>query len=407
MELVHETEAPLAIHGGRPVRKTLLPYGRQQIDPEDIQAVSEVLHSDWITTGPKVSIFEEALAEYVGARYAVSFSSGTAALHGAAFAGGLGQGDEAITTPLTFCATANCVLYQGAAPVFVDVCSDTLNIDPEQISKVISSRTKAIIPVDYAGNPANYDLIMELAAKYGLVLIEDAAHALGAEYKGRKLGSLAHMTIFSFHPVKHITTGEGGMVTTDSRDFAERLRMFRNHGINRDLEQRQTTGQWQYDMVELGYNYRLTDIGSALGLSQLSKIEEKLMRRRKIAKQYQLAFKQMPGIILPEELPETVSAWHIFPVRFNSEIFTGLRNDILSALRAENIGVNVHYIPLHYHTYYRNRFGYKGGEFPNVEAAYESLLSLPIFPAMSEKDINDVINAVKKVTHYFLDFTAG
>ncbi len=402
MNLAPETADPLAIHGGRPVRKTLLPYGRQQIDPEDIQVVNKVLSSDWITTGPKVGAFEDALAEYVGAKYAVSFSSGTAALHGAVFASGLGPGDEAITSPLTFCATANCVLYQGAEPVFVDVCSDTLNIDPTEISKTISSRTKVILPVDYAGNPAEYDVIIDLAEKHGLVIIEDAAHSLGAEYKGRKVGGLTHMTIFSFHPVKHITTGEGGMVTTNSMEFAERLRRFRNHGINRDLGQRQADGHWQYDMVELGYNYRLTDIGSALGLSQLNKIEAKLDRRREIVRQYTLAFKEIPGIALLEELPEILSAWHLFPIRLQPEVYPGLRNNILSALRAENIGVNVHYIPLHFHTYYRNRFGYKGGEFPKTEAAYDSLVSLPIFPAMNDQDVKDVIRAVRKVTHYYL-----
>jgi len=278
MAVVGRKEATLAIHGGQPVRKTLLPYGHQNIDEDDIRAVVEVLRSDWITTGPKVAEFEEAFAEYVGARYAVSFSSGTAALHGAAFAASLGPGDEAITTPMTFCATANCVLYQGARPVFADVCPDTLNLDPDEVGRRITSHTKAILPVDYAGHPADLDPLLELADRHGLVVIEDACHALGAEYKGRRVGSISHMTMFSFHPVKHITTGEGGMVTTNDVELARRLRMFRNHGIDSDARQRQAQGQWYYEMVALGYNYRLTDIGCALGLSQLRRLDANLAR---------------------------------------------------------------------------------------------------------------------------------
>ena len=259
----------LAINGGSPVRKTLLPYGRQTLDDDDIHAIVNVLRSDWLTTGPKVEEFEEAFAARVGAKYAVSFSSGTAALHGAAFAAGLKAGDEAITTPMTFCATANCALYQGARPVFADVCRDTLNLDPEQAITKITSKTRAILPVDYAGHPADLDAILQIAERNGLIVIEDACHALGAEYRGRLVGSIAHMTVFSFHPVKHLTTGEGGMVTTERPDLAKTLRRFRNHGIDSDARQRQTAGQWHYEMVLLGFNYRLTDIGCALGLSQM------------------------------------------------------------------------------------------------------------------------------------------
>jgi perosamine synthetase len=273
----------LAVDGGTPVRNTLLPYGRQSIEEDDIQAVVDVLRSDWLTTGPKVAEFEEAFAARVGAKYAVSFSSGTAALHGAAFAAGLKPGDEAITTPMTFAATANCVLYQGATPVFADVSADTLNLDPEKVAAQITPRTRAIIPVDYAGHPADLDAIMELAERHGLVVIEDACHALGAEYRGRRTGSIADLTVFSFHPVKHLATGEGGMVTTDRADCAEALRRFRNHGISSDARQRQAEGQWRYEMVLLGFNYRLTDIACALGLSQLKKLEANLSRRREIA----------------------------------------------------------------------------------------------------------------------------
>src|SRR5438552_9487799 len=307
----------LAIHGGRPVRDTLLPYGHQSIDEEDIQAVVKVLRSDWITTGPTVGEFEEAFAGYVGARHAVSFSSGTAALHGAAFAAGLEPAAEAITTPLTFCATANCVVYQGATPVFADVCTDTLNIDPQEVARRITTNTRAILPVDYAGHPADLDIILDLADRHNLVVIEDASHALGADYKGRRVGSISHMTVFSFHPVKHVTTGEGGMVTTDRPELAARLRLFRNHGINSDARQRQTAGQWYYEMVALGYNYRLTDIASALGLAQLRKLDANLMRRRQIARLYEAAFSEMPAVIHPPERSEVSSAWHLYPIRLD------------------------------------------------------------------------------------------
>src|SRR3984893_8982569 len=251
MQITSSTEM-LAVDGGTPVRKTLLPYGRQSIGEDDVQAVVDVLRSDWLTTGPKIGEFEEAFAARVGAKYAVSFSSGTAALHGAAFAAGLEPGDEAITTPLTFAATANCVLYQGATPVFADVSADTLNLDPEKAAARITRRTRAILPVDYAGHPADFDAILRLADRHGLVVIEDACHALGAEYRGKQVGSLAYMTVFSFHPVKHITTGEGGMVTTSDSSLAQTLRRFRNHGINSDARQRQAAGEWHYEMVLLG-----------------------------------------------------------------------------------------------------------------------------------------------------------
>src|ERR1700691_2967152 len=281
----------LAVDGGTPVRKTLLPYGRQLIGEDDIQAVVDVLRSDWLTTGPKVEEFEDSFAAWVGAKYAVSFSSGTAALHGAAFAAGLEPGDEAITSPMTFAATANCVLYQGATPVFADVSADTLNLDPEKAAARVTRRTRAILPVDYAGHSAEMDAILELAAHHGLVVIEDGCHALGAEYRGRRTGSIADMTVFSFHPVKHLATGEGGMVTTDSADYAETLRRFRNHGISGDARQRQADGQWRYEMVLLGFNYRLTDIACALGLSQLNKLEKNFSRRREIAAHYATEFR--------------------------------------------------------------------------------------------------------------------
>jgi len=400
------SEEQLAIEGGRPVRQTLLPYGHESIDEDDISAVVDVLRSDWITTGPRVAEFEEAFARRVGARHAVSFSSGTAALHAAAHSAGLKPGDEAITTPMTFCATANCVLYQGAKPVFADVFSDTLNIDPEQIRARITEKTKAIIPVDYAGHPADLDQILELADEKGLVVIEDACHALGARYKGRDIGGICDMTVFSFHPVKHITTGEGGMVCTDDDQLAEGLRHFRNHGIEGDARQRQAKGQWYYEMVELGFNYRLTDIGCVLGLSQLKKLDQNLARRREIAARYNSELKDLPGMVLPSTRPEAMPAWHLYPIRFDLSSFRVGRSEIFAALRTENIGVNVHYIPVHAHPFYRQRFGYSGGEYPVAEAAYETLISLPMFHGMTDQDAKSVIDAVEKVFGHYAILTA-
>jgi perosamine synthetase len=391
----------LAIDGGSPVRESFLPYGRQSIDEADIQAVVEVLRSDWLTTGPKVAEFEESFAARVGAAHAVSFSSGTAALHAAAFAAGLTVGDEAITTPLTFAATANCVLYQGAIPVFADVSKDTLNLDPEQITAKISSKTRAILPVDYAGHPADLTPILEIARRHGLIVIEDACHALGAEYERKRVGSITDMTVFSFHPVKHVTTGEGGMVTTNNPRFAETLRRFRNHGISSEARQRQGAGQWHYEMVLLGFNYRLPDFACALGIQQLRKLDANLARRREIAALYTAAFREMPGVIPPAVLANVNPAWHLYPIRLDLAKLTADRAQIFRALRAENIGVNVHYIPVHLHPYYRERFGYKGGEYPVAEQAYEQLISLPMFHAMSEQDAEDVIRAVAKVTEHY------
>jgi perosamine synthetase len=401
MTLAPAISEVLAIHGGQPVRKALLPYGRQSIDESDIQAVVETLRSDWLTTGPKVTEFEEAMAAWVGAKYAISFSSGTGALHAAAFAAGLQLGDEAITSPLTFAATANCVLYQGATPVFADVVEDTLNLDPELAATRITARTKAILPVDYAGHPAELDSILELAERRGLIVIEDACHALGADYRGRRVGSITHMTVFSFHPVKHLTTGEGGMVTTDNPLFAETLRRFRNHGISSDARQRQSAGQWHYEMVLLGFNYRLSDMACALGLAQMKKLEGNLARRRQIAARYAAEFRSMPGVLPPRTRQDVNSAWHLYPIRLDLTRLAAGRTEVFRALRAENIGVNVHYIPVHLHPYYRDRFGYKGGEYPVAEAAYESLISLPMFHGMADGDIDDVIRALSKVLAHF------
>jgi len=392
----------LAIDGGSPVRASFLPYGRQSVEEADVQAVVEVLRSEWLTTGPKVGEFEEAFAARVGATHAVSFSSGTAALHAASFAAGLKAGDEAVTTPITFAATANCVLYQGATPVFADVSSDTLNLDPEQVARKVSANTRAILPVDYAGHPADLSPILEIAKRHRCIVIEDACHALGAEYGGRRVGSIADMTVFSFHPVKHITTGEGGMVTTDNPQFAETLRRFRNHGFSSEARERQQTGQWHYEMVLLGFNCRLPDIACALGLEQLKRLEANLVRRRAIAAMYAVAFREIPGVIPPPVRDGVNSAWHLYPIRLDLSRLTANRAQVFRALRAENIGVNVHYIPVHYHPYYRDRFGSRIGEFPVAETAYDRLISLPMFHGMNDGDVEDVIHAVEKVLAHYL-----
>lgn len=388
----------LAIHGGRPVRENLLPYGRQALTEEDVTSVVDVLRSDWITTGPKVAEFEEAFAAAADARYAVSFSSGTASLHAAVFAAGIEAGDEVITSPLTFCATANAVLYQGATPVFADVQGDTLTINPTEVERRVTERTAAILPVDYAGHPADLEALSAIADRHNLVMIEDAAHALGARYHGRQVGAIAHMTVFSFHPVKHLTTGEGGMVTTDDIRLADRLRAFRNHGIASDARTRQEGGQWYYEMTALGFNYRLPDIGCALGLSQLPRLAANVARRCDIAARYATALAGVPGLTLPTTATGVEHAWHLYPVRVDAG---GDRSEVVRALRAEGLGVNVHYVPVHLHPYYRERFGYRGGECPIAEDAYARLISLPMFHAMADQDVEDVVTAVRKVMAYF------
>jgi len=387
----------LAIEGGMPVRKTLLPYGRQWIDEEDIETVVQVLRSPWITTGPKIAEFEEAFAKLVGAKYAVAVSSGTAALHAAMYAIGIKPGDEVIVPAMTFAASANCVVFQGGTPVFVDVDPETLLIDPKQVKAKITPRTKAVIAVDYTGQPCDYDVLRSIADRHGLILVADACHALGATYKGRLVGSLADLNVFSFHPVKHITTGEGGMITTDNPDFAERMRIFRNHGITTDYRQREKQGSWFYEMVDLGYNYRITDIQCALGLSQLNKLPGWVKRRQEIAQKYNAAFAEFPAIRPLKVRADVSHAYHLYVVRLDLSQLRATRAEIFTALRAEGIGVNVHYIPVHLHPFYRERFGTGPGLCPVAEAAYEEIITLPLFPRMSDNDVEDVITAVRKV----------
>ena len=388
----------LAIKGGKPVRSSLLPYGHQWIDDEDIASVVRVLKSDWITQGPKVDEFEEKVAEYCGARYAVAVSSGTAALHAACSVAGISQGDEAITTPITFAATANSVIYCGGKPVFADIREETLNIDVKEIEKKLSSKTKAILPVDFAGHPADLDEIRAIAEERKLIVIEDACHALGAEYNGKKIGSLSDMTVFSFHPVKHITTGEGGMVLTDNEEFYEKLKVFRHHGIVKDNLGK---GPWHYDIYNPGYNFRITDFQCALGISQMKKLDRFVKRRREIAARYNQAFAGMKELVTPIEGEDVKAAYHIYVIQLRTELLKVGRKELFKALRAEGIGVNVHYMPLHLHPYYQKEFGYKKGDYPNAERYYERAITLPIFPKMGDRDVDDVIEAVYKVVHYY------
>lgn len=385
----------------KPIRPSYLPYGKQWIEDCDIEAVVEVLKGDYLTTGPYISKFEQAVAQYVGAKYAVAFSNGTAALHGACFAAGIDQGDEVITTPMTFAASANCVLYQGGIPVFVDIDEKTYNIDPNKIEEKITDKTKAIIPVDFTGQPVELDRILEIAKKYNLVVIEDAAHALGATYKGRKIGSICDMTMFSFHPVKHITSGEGGIITTNNKEYYEKLLQFRSHGITRDREKlNEYHGPWYYEMQFLGYNYRMTDIQAALGTSQLKKIDQFIELRRKYVAMYNEAFKDIDEIITPFQHEDGQSSWHLYIIRLKLNKLKASRLEIFEALQQQNIGVNVHYIPVYFHPYYR-QLGYKKGICPNAEKLYEEMITLPLFPAMSEEDVNDVIKAVKRTIDYY------
>ncbi len=384
----------------QPVRAHHLPYGRQTLDESDIQAVVAALRSDWLTTGPLVERFERAFAEFVGASEAVAVSNGTAALHAAMFAAGVGPGDEVIVPALTFVATANAAVYQGGKPVFVDVCDDNLLIDVAEVERKLTERTRAVVCVDYAGHPCDYDPLLELVRKHRLILIADACHAPGALYKGRKVGTLADLNTFSAHPVKHFTTGEGGLITTNDTEMAARMRIFRNHGIDTDHRLRQERGTFHYEMQSLGYNYRITDFQCALGESQLQKLPQWVHRRRQIARRYDAFFQNFPLARPLVTSPDVEHAYHLYVIRLDLGRLKADRRTIFSQMRAEGIGVNVHYLPVPLHPYYRETFQTRPGGWPRAEAAYEELLSLPIFPGMSDQDVDDVTEALTKVlTH--------
>jgi len=375
----------------------MIPYGKQTIEEDDIQAVVAALRSDWLTTGPLVETFEKLFADFVGSRHAVAVSNGTAALHAAMYGLDIKPGDEVIVSPMTFAASANCVVFQGGTPVFADIDPHTLLIDPKSVEEKITSRTKAIVAVDYAGQPCDYDVLRKIALRNNLALVADACHSLGAKYKGRNVGTLADLSVFSFHPVKHITTGEGGMITTSDENLVKQMRIFRNHGITSDHRQREKERSWFYEMTDLGYNYRLTDFQCALGISQLAKLPKWISRRQEIAKHYDEAFSTIDGID-PLVLSRDVShAYHLYVIRVNERKIGKDRGVVFRSLRSSGIGANVHYIPVHLHPYYRKKFGTGPGQCPIAESAYEQIISLPIFPRMTLVEVNHVIQAIRKV----------
>ena len=392
----------LAIFGGTPVRETPIAYGKQCVEQDDIDAVVETLRSDFITCGPKVDALEEKLCEVTGARYAVVVSNGTAALHLAALAAGFGEGDEVIVSSVTFAASSNCVLYCGAKPVFADIRPDTYNIDPESIEKLITPRTKGIVAVDFTGQAVEHDAIREICKKHNLILIEDAAHAIGTKYKGRPVGSIADMTCFSFHPVKTVTSGEGGAITTNDEQLYHRLMRLRTHGITRNPEEmvHPTDALWYNEQVELGYNYRMTEFQAALLLSQLKKLPKFSAHRKEIVEKYDKAFSEMPEIFVQREIPESDTTRHLYILRLNLDKLTCDRRQFFDALYAENTRPQVHYLPVYWHSYYE-KLGYQKGICPNAEKYYEEVMSIPLYYSLTDADTDDVIRAVKKVVEYY------
>ncbi len=370
-----------------------LPYGRQWIEEEDVRAVAEILRADWITTGPRVPAFEAAVARFVGAREGVAVSSGTAALHAAIHAAGVGEGDEVVVPAMTFASSANAVVFEGGTPIFADVDPDTLLLDPAEVERRLTPRTRAVMAVDYAGQPCDYEVLRQICRSHDLTLIADACHALGAAYRGQRVGTLADLTAFSFHPVKHITTGEGGMVMTDSSERATRMRTFRNHGISSEARMRERQATWHYEMVELGYNDRLTDFQCALGMSQLKRLKDWLARRRALAAHYDQFLAALDGVTPLTVREDVEHAYHLSVVRVEGG-GEARRDAVFQAMRARGIGVNVHYIPVHLHPFYRERFGTGEGQLPISEQAYEEILTLPLFPRMSEADVDEVVTSL-------------
>jgi UDP-4-amino-4,6-dideoxy-N-acetyl-beta-L-altrosamine transaminase len=370
-----------------------IPYGHQWIDDDDIEEVVKVLRSDWITTGPKIEEFENALCKYIGCKYAVAVNSGTSALDIAVQSIGLPEGSKVITTPFTFVATSNAILYNGLKPVFADICSDTFNIDPDEIRKKISKDTRAIIYVDYAGQPCDIKAIKEIADEFDLYLIDDASHAIGAEYEGVKVGNFADLTIFSFHPVKHITTGEGGAAVTDDKELYEKLLLLRNHGIDKDAQDRYgPDASWAYDMKYLGRNYRITDFQAALGVSQLKKLDEFIEKRSELTSRYDELLSDVDAVRLPVVRGNVKHVWHLYTVLLDESIN---RDGLFKYMRAANIGVNVHYIPVYRHSYYVRNFGFDPEDFPVTENVFKRIITLPLYPQMSIDDISYICGKIE------------
>ncbi len=393
----------LAIEGGYPVRGGKIYYGRQWIGEDDIRAVEEVLRSDYITCGPKVDEFEQELARYTGAKYAVAVSNGTAALHCACLAAGIGPGDEVITTPLTFAASANCALYCGARPVFADVDPHTYNIDPASVRAHITDKTKAIVAVDFTGQAVRHEELRAICDEFGLVFIEDAAHAIATKYKGQQVGSLADLTCFSFHPVKTITGGEGGAVTTNDEALYRKLVLAHTHGIPHDealMQDAPHEGPWCYEQISLGYNYRMTDFQAALLVSQLHKVDHFAARRKQIVSAYNKAFANMPELILQQEIPESDTCRHLYIIRLALDKLTCTRRQFFDAMSAENVQCQVHYVPVYWFPYYQ-ALGYEKGLCPVAEEIYQGIMSIPLYPKMTDQDVEDTIHAVKKVVEAY------
>ena len=392
----------LALYGGKPVRKAKLGYGHQYIDEADIQAVVKVLKSDFLTSGPEVEKLEKRLCTLTGAPYCTTVSNGTAALHVACLAAGIQPGDEVITTPVTFAATANAILYCGGTPVFADIDPTTYEIDPESVERCITEKTKAVIAVDFTGAPCDYDALRSICRKHHLYLIEDAAHSIGTSYRGMPVGQIADLTTFSFHPVKTITAGEGGAVMSKDPELAQRVLMFARHGITRDqrLLQEQGNSNWYYEQHMLGYNYRLTDLQCALALSQLDKLDRFAAQRRKLVRRYNEALEELPEVCIQKEYEGADTVRHLYILRLKPDHLSCGRQEFYDAMQAENIGVNVHYIPVYWFPYYQS-LGYRRGLCPNAEVYYENSMTLPFYYSMTDRDQEDVIRAVKKVVEYY------
>lgn len=392
----------LAIFGGAPVRETPIHYGKQYIDQADVDAVAETLVSPALTGGPKVTELEQKLCHITGAKYAVAVSNGTAALHLAAMAAGFGKGDEVIVSSITFAASSNSVLYVGAKPVFADIRHTTYNIDPDSVERLITPRTKGIVAVDFTGQSIESEKIRAICKKHGLVFIEDAAHAMGTKYNGQPVGSIADMTCFSFHPVKTVTSGEGGAITTNDEQTYRKLMRLRSHGITRNQDEmvNPTDARWYNEQVELGYNYRMTDIQAALLISQLDKLDAFSKRRWEIVERYNEAFKDMPEIQVQEEIAESETTRHLYILRLNTELLNCDRRQFFDALWAENICCQVHYLPVYWHSYYE-KLGYEKGLCPEAEKYYNTSMSLPLYYTLTDEEVDDVIAAVKKVVDYY------
>ena len=391
----------LCINGGNPVRPSKIYYGRQWIDEDDVQAVVDVLRSDYLTSGPQNEEAAKMLCDYTGAKYAVLLNSDTSALHCACMAAGVGPGDEVITTPITFVASANCALYCGARPVFADIDPETYQISPESIEAHITEHTKAVVAVDYTGSLVNIRAIRDICDKHSLVFIEDAAHSIGSKYNDKKVGSLADMTCFSFHPVKTVTAGEG--VLTDNEDFYKKVMLAHTHGITHGevpYEDEPHEGPWYYEQIALGYNYRMTDIQAGLLVSQLKRLDMFGARRKEIVNKYDSAFSNLPELIIQKEYPESDSYRHLYILHLELDKLNCTRRQFFDAMSAENVQCQIHYIPAYWFPYYK-RLGYQRGLCPNAEKLYEGIMSLPLYPKMTDQDVEDVIHAVKKIVDYY------